>query len=440
MHGHCRLKTAGRNWYVPAFQTFNEIFVQGQSFVYCGRGGKGRPASLAAIAVQGELRDDQDCAVDLPDRAGELAGIIGKDAQADNFLAQIIGVDPCIICGDAQEDDKATPDLTRGLVIDVDACLAHPLNHRAHRNGVQVTGYSEKLLTSPSITCPLSPVTSSCLVSLQFLGYDPRMYPVLLRLGPITIYSYGVMMALSFLAAGWVLGKELQRQRRDPTLSSTLVLWAAVGGLFGARLLFLIEQWQAFLADPWSLLFTGAGFTWYGGLIGGVGAVTWCIQRYGLPWLEVMDAIAPAIALGHGIGRIGCHLAGDGDWGPPTTLPWGVAYTQAIVGWDFPPGVRVHPTALYEMVAYLLIFAFLWGRRVVPHQPGALFWGYLLLAGSARFLLEFVRVNPPLVWGLSQAQVISVVLVAIGAFMLLRREGQPAVATPLPRLAREKRQ
>ena len=152
-----------------------------------------------------------------------------------------------------------------------------------------------------------------------------------------------------------------------------------------------------------------------------------------------MDAGAPAIALGHAIGRIGCHLAGDGDWGPPTTLPWGVAYTRAIVGCDFPPGVRVHPTPLYEMIAYLLVFAILWSRRTAPRQPGSLFWGYLLLSGTARFLLEFVRVNPPFLFGLSEAQVISVFLVAVGAFMLMRREEHPAVAAPLSRLAREKR-
>jgi phosphatidylglycerol---prolipoprotein diacylglyceryl transferase len=266
------------------------------------------------------------------------------------------------------------------------------------------------------------------------------MYPVLLHFGPVTIYSYGVMMALGFLTAGWVLSKELQRQGKDPNFASTLVLWAAVGGLVGARLLFLLEEWRAFIIDPWSFIFTGAGFTWYGGLIGGVAAVTWCIQRHGLPWLEVIDAVAPAIALGHGIGRIGCHLAGDGDWGPPTTLPWGVTYTRAIVGWDFPPGVRVHPTALYETIAYVLIFAVLWSRRSTPRRTGSLFWGYLFLAGIARFLLEFVRVNPPLLFGLSQAQLVSVCLVVVGAVMLIaKREEQPAVVAPLPRLAREKR-
>ena len=101
--------------------------------------------------------------------------------------------------------------------------------------------------------------------------------------------------------------------------------------------------------------------------------------------------------------------------------------------------MRVHPTPLYEMIAYLLVFAILWSRRAAPRQPGSLFWGYLLLSGTARFLLEFVRVNPPFLFGLSEAQVISVFLVAVGAFMLMRREEQPAVAAPLSRLAREKR-
>jgi phosphatidylglycerol:prolipoprotein diacylglycerol transferase len=267
------------------------------------------------------------------------------------------------------------------------------------------------------------------------------MYPVLFHLGPVTIYSYGVMMALGFLTAGWVLSRELQRQGKDPNFSSTLVLWAAVGGLLGARLLFIVEQWHAFVADPWAFVFTGAGFTWYGGLIGGVVAITLCIRRYSLSWLEIMDAVAPAIALGHGIGRIGCHLAGDGDWGPPTTLPWGVAYTQAIIGWDFPPGVRVHPTPLYETAAYGLIFAFLWSRRSAPHQPGTLFWSYLLLAGIARFLLEFVRVNVVVLFGLSQAQLLSLGLAAVGAAMLLTNRGErsASMAPPVPKLAREKR-
>jgi phosphatidylglycerol:prolipoprotein diacylglycerol transferase len=250
------------------------------------------------------------------------------------------------------------------------------------------------------------------------------MYPVLFQFGPVTIYSYGVMMALGFLAAGWALGKELRRCGKDPNLASTFVLWAAVGGLMGARLLFIVEEWRAFLSDPWPLLFSGSGFVWYGGLIGGIVGVTLCIHRYGLFWGEMMDAVAPAISLGHGIGRIGCHLAGDGDWGPPTTLPWGVAYPNAIVGWNFPPDVRVHPTPLYETAVYLLIFAFLWSRRTKSPEPGTQFGWYLVLASAARFFLEFVRVNPSWLWGFSQAQLISIFLVIAGAFLLMRKEDE----------------
>jgi phosphatidylglycerol---prolipoprotein diacylglyceryl transferase len=269
------------------------------------------------------------------------------------------------------------------------------------------------------------------------------MYPVLFQLGPITVYSYGVMMALGFLFAGWAVSKGLEYQGKDPAFASTLVLWAAVGGLLGARLLFIAENWSEFLSNPLSLILTGAGFTWYGGLIGGVAGVTLCIRRYGFRWLEVMDAVAPAIALGHGIGRIGCHLAGDGDWGPPTTLPWGVAYTNAIIGWDYPPGVRVHPSALYETLAYLLVFVVLWSMRTRLRPVGSLFWGYLLLASFARFMIEFIRINPPLAFGLSEAQMISLILMTIGAVMLVRREPASSESKPLsrpPRVAREKSQ
>lgn len=267
------------------------------------------------------------------------------------------------------------------------------------------------------------------------------MYPVLFQFGPITIYSYGVMMALGFIAAAWVLGLELQRRGQDPNLASTFVLWAAVGGLIGARLLFLIEEWRAFLQNPWPLLFTGAGFVWYGGLIGGIVGVTLCIWRYGLRWSEMIDAVAPSIALGHAIGRIGCHLAGDGDWGPPTDLPWGVMYPNAIVGWDYPPGVRVHPTPLYETIAYLIVFAFLWHRRVKSPQPGSQFGWYLILASIARFFLEFVRINPPLLFELSEAQVISIVLIIAGVVLVVgRRDDHVSVTSSTPSLARGKRQ
>jgi phosphatidylglycerol---prolipoprotein diacylglyceryl transferase len=245
------------------------------------------------------------------------------------------------------------------------------------------------------------------------------MYPVILHLGPLTIYSYGLMMAIGFMTAAYLTSKELSRHGLDGELASTMVFWAAIGGLAGARVFAIFEDWNGFITDPLHALFSGAGFVWYGGLIGGFIAVTATIRRHGLPWLTTVDCIAPGMVLGHGIGRIGCQLAGDGDWGHETTLPWGMAYPNAIVGWNYPPGVRVHPTPLYELAAYVAIFAFLWSIRKRPHAAGSIFWWYLVLAPAARFLVEFVRINPRVMMGLTEAQLISLGLMAIGSWKLL---------------------
>jgi phosphatidylglycerol---prolipoprotein diacylglyceryl transferase len=253
------------------------------------------------------------------------------------------------------------------------------------------------------------------------------VYPVILELGPITVYSFGVMLALAFLAAGNVVGRELARKGYDPDLASSMVLWAAIGGLIGARVLSLFDDWQGFLRDPVGFLFTGAGFVFYGGLIGGFLTVSSLIWWRGLPWLKVVDCVAPALAIGQAIGRIGCQLAGDGDWGTPSTVPWAMSYPNAIIGWEewtrannLPPDVRVHPAPVYETVAYGAVFFFLWRLRKQPLPDGFMLWLYLVLSGAVRFLIEFVRVNPKLVLGLSEAQLISLALIAIGAVQMWR--------------------
>jgi len=252
------------------------------------------------------------------------------------------------------------------------------------------------------------------------------MYPVIFRLGPITIYSFGVMMALGFLVGGYILSKELARKGLDPALGSSIVFWTAVGGLVGARLWVVFDDFGAFLESPMSVLLTGAGFVWYGGLLGGLVALSWIIRYHGLPWLVTVDCVAAGLPLGHAIGRIGCHLAGDGDWGGETTLPWGVAYPHAIIGWDFPPGVRVHPAPLYEAALYTAIFALLWSLRHRLHRAGTVLGLYFVLAGAARFVVEFVRLGPPVCWGLTQAQLFSMVLVIAGVSILL--SGRRALA------------
>jgi phosphatidylglycerol---prolipoprotein diacylglyceryl transferase len=254
------------------------------------------------------------------------------------------------------------------------------------------------------------------------------MYPILFHFGPITIYSFGVFMALAALSAAWVVHAELKRQGFDPEIASTIVFAAAIGGLVGARILFIIEEWQNFLVTPLKYIFTGAGFTWYGGFFGGVVAVSWVVKKHKIPWLVAADIAAPALALAYGVGRIGCHVAGDGDWGTITDVPWGVAYTHAIIGWvdpstgvPYPPGTRVHPTPIYELIEAVIAFGILWSLRKRGYARGTMAWLYLILTGISRFIVEFWRINPVLGFGLSEAQWFSLALMALGAFLLTSR-------------------
>jgi len=257
------------------------------------------------------------------------------------------------------------------------------------------------------------------------------VYPVLFQFGPFTVYSFGALMALAALSAGWLVSIELKRRGYDPELASTMVVAAAIGGLLGARILFILEDWENFMGSPWSYIASGAGFTWYGGLIGGVLAVSWVVWRQGIPWLKAADISVPALALAYGIGRIGCHVAGDGDWGTVSNVPWAVAYTNAIIGWvdpltgiAYPPGVRVHPTPIYEFIESLIIFGILWSLRKRGYAQGRMFWLYLILAGLARFAVEFWRVNPVIGLGMTEAQWFSLLSVAVGLVVFARLKGK----------------
>ena len=253
------------------------------------------------------------------------------------------------------------------------------------------------------------------------------MYPKLIEIGPLTLYTFGAMLGLAFLVGGHLTGREMTRRGLNGEVASNMLLMAAVGGIVGSRVWAIFNDWDFFVQAPLSGLFSGAGFVWYGGLIGGTLGVSAVILYNRLPWLKTVDCTAPGLVLGQAIGRIGCHLAGDGDWGTVTDLPWGVAYTNAIIGWEYAPGVRVHPAPLYECFAYAAVFAVLWRRRQRPAPDGTQFWLYLMLAPGARLAIEFVRINPVVVAGLTQAQLFSLALVAIGSAMLaLSYARQPA--------------
>ncbi len=262
------------------------------------------------------------------------------------------------------------------------------------------------------------------------------MVPVLLTLpGGITIYSFGAMMALGFLVSGYVVSVELGRKGYDPEDAWSMVLWAAVGGIVGARTLAIISEWRTFLEHPMASLFSGSGFVWYGGLIGGFVSVSVFVFRHGIRWLDTVDCVAPALAIGQAIGRIGCQVAGDGDWGKPTTLPWAVAYPNAIVGWSawlrengLPPETRVHPAPVYETLAYCAIFCAIWLLRDKNWKPGTMLGIYFVTSSVARFLVESIRVEPILAAGMSQAQWIAIPLLLAGILLLLRPVSAPEAA------------
>lgn len=268
--------------------------------------------------------------------------------------------------------------------------------------------------------------------------YTPGMVPILVSLGPLSLYSFGAMLALAFLAASAVLTKGLRARGLDPEVAGPITMWAVIGGLVGSRMLSVFNDWSSFVNDPLGHLLTGAGFVFYGGLIGGIVAVSAWVVRRGLPWMVVADAVAPAVVIGQAIGRVGCQLAGDGDWGIPTALPWGMAYPEAIFGWNEPAGVLVHPAPVYESLAYSGIFLFLLGMfdRTSRWKDGAVMFAFLGLSGAARFLVEFIRIEPRVGWGLTEAQWIAIVMMIAGAVgvAMLRRpplRGAPVAATAL---------
>jgi len=237
----------------------------------------------------------------------------------------------------------------------------------------------------------------------------------------LTVYTFGLMLGLAFIAAGWLATRRLAELGRPVDWSYEMVFSALVGGVVGAKLWWLVEEWDSVGGDVLANLFSGVGLVWYGGLAGGaLGLLAWALWRRA-PLLMVADLAAPSIALGYAVGRIGCQLAGDGDYGVPSDVPWAMAYPEGTV----PTTEEVHPTPVYETLAMGAAAAGLWRLRdSLP--PGGLFALYLVLAGIERFLVEFVRRNEALVLGLSLAQLTSLVMIAAGTVWLLRLRGRPS--------------
>jgi len=257
---------------------------------------------------------------------------------------------------------------------------------------------------------------------------EKLVYPIIVQFGPITVYSFGVLMALGFYAGASLAVSEYRRRGGDGEQMWNLLVWVFLGGLVGSKLLSVAADIDGFFADPIGHFFSGSGFVWYGGLIGGFGTAFVLRSRYKMAMSTLLDCCALGLPIGQAIGRLGCHVAGDGDWGIVTNLPWGVAYTNAIVGWDYAPGTVVHPTPIYEASAYTMVFLILWKLRTRDLAPGVLFSLYLVGNATARFFVEFIRINPRVAFGLSQAQLIAIVLFLLGAAWLIHTWRSAAAA------------
>lgn len=345
------------------------------------------------------------------------------------------------------------------------------------------------------------------------------MHPKLFTIGPFTIYSFGLMMALGFIAASAVFSREVLRKNLSADFSSEMirflriavafftivfvgtfsaefgfqrfftelgsgsylhsciviaaivifillpklftdknsadtstlvVMMSLIGGLSGSKILYVIENWTEFSQKPFSTLFDPGGLTWYGGFLLTTGLIFIFTKSKGIPFAKLCDAAAPALIIGYGVARIGCHLAGDGDYGMPTNLPWASVYSAgtyppSVAFRDFPEIVKkygingvvpdtipVHPAPLYEFFAALFVFFILWMMRKKMTVDGALFSLYLILAGIERFSIEFIRLNPRILFGLTEAQLIaavSVIVGFIGLSTLSKRKPEPAAVS-----------
>ncbi len=243
----------------------------------------------------------------------------------------------------------------------------------------------------------------------------------------ISIKTFGVTFALGFFCCGLVVARRLRELDKPVDWAYEIVFAALIGGIVGARAWYLLEHVSQAKHDLLGSIFSGSGLTWYGGAAGGaIGVVAWMRWRKTLN-LTTLDMCATALALGYAIGRIGCQVSGDGDYGIRSSLPWAMGYPHGTV--PTPPGVTVQPTPIYETVAMGLLAYLLWHIRDRV-RPGVVFALYLIGSGAERLLVEFVRRNEEVLAGLTQPQLESIVLIVIGSVwlgLLLRRGGTAAL-------------
>jgi phosphatidylglycerol:prolipoprotein diacylglycerol transferase len=235
-----------------------------------------------------------------------------------------------------------------------------------------------------------------------------------LHIGPLNVPTFGLMLWLAAVAAGLLLDRNFRRAHITADAVGMVAI-TVVAGIIGAKLWHVLDTPSDFRVEGWRVLWDTAGFAWFGGLVFGISALILQGLRARIGAVRMLDLAAPAAALGYGVGRIGCFLSGDGCYGIPTTLPWGMSFPHGID----PIFTPVHPTPLYELFGGVVIALWLWKRGGKPYATGTILGQYLVLTGLARFLVEFLRRNPHVLWGMSNAQLASIGSMAAGTLLLV---------------------
>ncbi len=275
------------------------------------------------------------------------------------------------------------------------------------------------------------------------------VYPFNLHIGPLNITGYGIMMMAGFLMGGWLIDLNLKDRGLRHEYSADITVAAVVGGILGAKL------WFVAATGDWGSLFSRGGLVWYGGFLGGALVVLLNGWRLKVPLRWTLEVSAPALAAAYALGRVGCFMVGD-DYGIPTSLPWGVQFPQGLppttaasLAANFkvpmPAGatpetlLAVHPTQIYESILMIGVFMFLWRLRKRSRGTGWLFAVYLVLAGTERFLVEFIRAKEDRLFGeFTLAQLTAIAMVTLGVVLVSRWKGKPVppgefLSSPAPR-------
>jgi phosphatidylglycerol:prolipoprotein diacylglycerol transferase len=240
--------------------------------------------------------------------------------------------------------------------------------------------------------------------------------------GPWDVPTFGLMLWVATVCAAIVLHYSFRREKivdkhGQPADALGIVAVTVVAGIIGAKLWHVLDSPAEFQVDGWAVLWSTGGFAWFGGLVAGILALWLQGRQVGLRGLRMLDLASPAAAIGYAIGRIGCLTSGDGDYGIPSNLPWAMGFPNGID--PTPPGVRVHPTPLYECIVGIVLAWWLWKRGAKPRPTGELVGYYLLFSGIARFLVEFIRRNPKILLGMSNAQLASLGSIAAGVLLIV---------------------